>query len=143
MQKDNVFKKDGVNVFRVDKVSNLEFKEEFISSNYLFKIDESQKLSDTGLLVLFKVEPLDGMLPFFTARWDQNYGTLDVDISNVDKNISTLFKSEQKGYSGHHPKRISESKRIYLLNIKTPEGVILLGEISFNINHGHALGIFS
>lgn len=92
---------------------------------------------------MLTIEPKENSeLPSFSARWDQNSETLDVDILNVDSDTSSLFEAGKDGYSGHHPLRISEEVRMYDVIIKTPRNEIFRGNVSFNINHGHAPNLF-
>ncbi|MSR71603.1 MAG: hypothetical protein EXS50_02990 [Candidatus Taylorbacteria bacterium] len=142
MNKKSVYRKGGLNIFRVDKVSNLTINP-FVSPEYILNI-VNEPLSETGLLVLFKIDPREDVsLPSFVARWDQNYETLDIDILNIEKGVATLFKGGKGGYEGHHPVRISQSTRTYKVSIKLPTKDIFSGNVTFNINHGHEPDIFS
>jgi hypothetical protein len=107
MDKERFYKKGPINIFRVDKISDI------------------------------KIEDI------FLGRWDQNYGTLDVDILGVDQTILGYFNAEKNGYCGHHPKRISDKFRTYSLQIRIPETQILSANITFKLNHGHKPGLFS
>lgn len=100
-------------------------------------------MSETGYLILFEIKPINDSSPSFLGRWDQNYGTIDVDILGTEEKTASHFKAEKNGYFGHHPKRISEAKRTYDVQVKLPEKNILSAHITFSINHGHEPGLFS
>lgn len=141
MDKDKFYKKDDVNIFRVDKIANLKIATAYIHPDYKLQTPDSS-VSETGLLTVFTLEPTKQELPIFTARWDQNYETLDVDILRVENDTSNLFKKEKNGYCGHHPKRISWVTRTYSVCIKIPDKDIFSGNVTFNINHGHSPNLF-
>lgn len=141
MDKDKFYKKDGVNIFRVDKIANRKIETTYIHLDYKLETPDNG-VSETGLLTVFTLEPTKQKQPIFTARWDQNYETLDIDILGVDKNTSNLFKKEKNGYCGHHPKIISQVTRTYAVCIKIPDKDIFSGNITFNINHGHSPDLF-
>jgi hypothetical protein len=142
MDRDNVFRRNGVNIFRVDKVHNLKI-ENYINPEFELKIHPGG-LSETGLLSIFEISPKDeeSMFPTFVARWDQNKETLDIDLKNTSPDELELFKSEKVGYSGHHPIRLNTPSRTFKVDIRTPSHHIFTGNVSFNINHGHEPGLF-
>ncbi len=143
MNRKEVYKKRGENVFRVDKIFNLKINKLFLHHEYKLKTPETISLSETGLLILFIIEPIENFdLPSFSARWDQNLETLDIDISNTTHKISILFKAEKEGYLGHHPKNISQNPRTYNVHIAIPQYEIFNSNISFNINRTHAPELF-
>lgn len=141
MHKKQVFVKNGVNIFRVDKVANQKVEVTHLHPDYAFGILGSG-LTETGLLEIFKLEPKNPALPYFVGRWDQSVETLDIDIFNAGSRISDYFRSERGGYTGHHPLRTSDSERKYSVKISLPDMLIFDGFISFNTNHGHVPGLF-
>lgn len=140
----NLFKRKGLNVFRVDKIHNLKIDVRHIDPEYQLKTEPEIALSSTGLLPIFEVCPKEkgSVHPSFTARWDQNKETLDVDMVGVEKSLMGEFKGERDGYSGHHPERLALPSRTYNVDIKTPHRQIFVGNVTFNINHGHEPGLF-
>jgi hypothetical protein len=141
MHKKKVFVKNGVNVFRVDKVANQKVEVTHLHPDYAFGILGSV-LTETGLLEIFKLESKNPTLPYFVGRWDQSIETLDVDIFNAGSRVSDSFRAERGGYAGHHPLRTSDRERRYSVKISLPGTLIFEGFVSFNTNHGHAPGLF-
>ncbi len=146
MDKSKVYKRKDKNgkeydVFRHDKVFNLKVNTAYIDNDYLLSSLGCNDISETGLIELFKITSKKRDHPSFQARWDEKENLVDIDIKNVSKNISTSFKSEKNGYSGHHSTMVVESPREYHSKICLPNKVIFAGTITFNINHGHAPNI--
>lgn len=144
MDKENLFKRNGSNVFRVDKIHNLSIETLNIDPRYKVSKDFDMGLSSTGLLVVFEVLPKDSKveLPSFVARWDQNKETMDIDMLGPSQARANLFKGGKEGYSGHHPVRMNVPSRTYDVAIKIPECEVFAGRVTFNINHGHESGLF-
>lgn len=147
MDKSKVYKRKDVkgieqNVFRHDKVFNLNIDTDHIAPDYSLTFSDCNDMSDTGLVELFNVSSEKSGFPSFKARWDERDDQVDIDIINVDKRISQLFKNGKSGYSGHHSKKTIDSPRTYLAEIKIPERLIFRGNITFNINQGHAPDLF-
>ncbi len=113
-----------------------------INPDYKLMYSETNNVSETGSLIIFKIESMKNEAPCFIGRWDQNYATLDIDILKVGKKFISCFKSEKNGYSGHHPRRISETTLTYKVDIKIPDKEVFAGNITFNLNHGHEPGLF-
>jgi hypothetical protein len=142
MHKDNVFKRKGDNIFRVVEIKNLKI-ENYIHPDYEIKTESLGKLGETGLVLVFQIiSILDDKEPYFIARWDQNFETLDIDIKNVDNNIQALFNAEKDGYVGHHPVRILKETRTYDVDIQLPGKSIFRGNVTFNLAHGHHPDLF-
>lgn len=142
MHKDNVFKKDGKDVFRVVEIKNLKI-ENYIHPDYKIETEPFGQLNETGLVTVFQIKAIaDGNEPYFVARWDQNFETLDIDIKNVDSATRAFFNSGRNGYKGHHPERILQETRTYDVNIQLPEKSIFRGNVTFNVSHGHHPNLF-
>jgi hypothetical protein len=142
MHKDNVFKRKGDNIFRVVEIKNLKI-ENYIHPDYEIETESYGKLSETGLVLVFQIKSIvDDKEPYFIARWDQNFETLDIDIKNVDNRVKALFNAEKDGYAGHHPVRILQETRTYDVNIQLPEKSIFRGNVTFNVGHGHHPDLF-
>jgi len=62
MHKKKVFVKNGINIFRVDKVANQKVEVTNLHPNYTFGILGSG-LTETGLLEIFKLESNNPTLP--------------------------------------------------------------------------------
>ncbi len=144
MDRGRIFqRRDGRNIFRVTRIFNLVYFTEFINSEYEIELLESNELSDSGLLVLFKIKPKkDQHLPYFSIRFDENVNALDVDIANTTSNIKKLFTAERGGYYGHHSTKISDSPRFFEVKIKIPKIDICLLHVTFNVSHGHDPALF-
>lgn len=141
MDKKDIYKRKGGNIFRHNKIFNAKINTQELNENYELSVPEINELSETGLLTIFKIHPRSNKeMPSFSGRWDEKQNMLDMDILNVTDKISTLFKAGKDGYFGHHPIRISESPRLFQVIIKIPEHDIFNGEVTFNINMGHAPG---
>lgn len=117
---------------------NLKIKTDYIDPSYNLTFTDINHISDTGLVELFKITPKELSLPFFKGRWDEKDNQVDIDINNVSKSIYNSFKTGRGGYAGHHSTRLSESPRKFLAEINIPGKLIFRGEITFNINFGHA-----
>lgn len=141
MDKKRVFVQNGMNIFRVDKISNPKLETKYLCPGYDFQFLH-EGLTETGFLRVFKLDSKDSTLPCFIGRWDQSTETLDIDIMKVGSKASESFRNERNGYAGHHPTRTADPERKYQLKILLPEKPIFEGYVSFNINHGHAPGLF-
>lgn len=143
MDKKNIYKdKDGQNIFQVNTIFNVHIEKTYLHPDYDL-ITETSEMTDTGLMIVFKLESKNSDLPSFAGRWDHKQGVLDIDIFKVDSKAVTNFRAEKNGYGGHHPLLASESPRLFAIDIKIPEGKILEGAMTFNIGHGHAPILFS
>jgi hypothetical protein len=117
--------------------------ENYIHPDYKIETESCGKLSETGLVLVFQIKSIvDDKEPYFIARWDQNFETLDIDIKNVDNKVKALFNAEKDGYVGHHPARILHETRTYDVNIQLPEKSIFRGNVTFNVGHGHHPDLF-
>lgn len=136
MKKDQIFKRQGENVFAVDKAMNIRHALN-LHPDYTLHAPNESRIGDNGLLVIFELVPIDEKLPRFRARWDQNKEVVDIDILNVGRAIFDDFRGERNGYSGHHPSRISTDERRFEIKIAIPEIEVCSGWIVLNINWGH------
>lgn len=143
MDKKNLYKnKDGSDIFQVNTIFNVHIDKTYLHPEYNI-IADMNEMTDTGLMVVFKLESGNPTLPSFIGRWDHKQGVLDIDIFKVDSKAVTNFRADKNNYGGHHPLLISESPRLFEIDIKMPEGKILEGTITFNIGHGHAPNLFN
>jgi hypothetical protein len=142
MERKNLFKKDGQNIFRVNRIFNTKITTFHLHPDYGLDISGINEMTKTGLIIIFALKPKIAELPSFVGRWDQVKSVVDIDIREVECGVQNLFKSEKNGYSGHHPQVISESPRLFAINIKTPGQNIFQGNLTFNINHGHDPNLF-
>lgn len=142
MDKKNVYKdSNGRNIFLVNTIFNIRIKKSYMHSAYDL-IADTNEMTDTGLMVVFKLQSQNTDLPSFSGRWDQKQGVLDIDISKADSKTITDFRAGKNGYNGHHPSLASESPRIFSIDIQIPNEKILNGTMTFNIGHGHAPDLF-
>jgi hypothetical protein len=116
---------------------------EFLSSDYNEPVAEAvARTSNTGLLAPLRIEPKPGRshLPSFSARWDQTKNTVDIDLDG-DAEEKRKFKLQQPGYRGHKTDKVSDSPRVYAIDIETPAtGHVFKGTITLNIDLGLTLG---
>lgn len=93
------------------------------------------RITDTGLLLVAELRPMEENLPRFLFRWDEKAESLDVDITDVSEEIKRKFKRGREGYEGHHPKRVPDEKEIiFEVCIRTPQGKVFEGKISFGLH---------
>ncbi len=143
MERKNVYKdEEGQNIFRVNTIFNVHIEKTYLHHEYNI-IADTNEMTDTGLMVVFKLESKNLTLPSFVGRWDHKQGVLDIDIFKVDSKAVANFRANKNNYGGHHPLLISESPRLFTIDIKIPEGRILEGTMTFNIGHGHAPMLFN
>jgi hypothetical protein len=120
---------------RPNKATKISIRPESISPNYELKSQPNSNATDTGHLELFRLEPLDPALPSFSARWDTKPNTIDIDLIG-DPKASKAFKAGLAGYGGHHTTILSDSPRIYRVDIETPSGRVFSAEIDLEIELG-------
>lgn len=139
MDRKKVYIRNGKDIFRHDAAFNKEVSTDYIDPGYTLDITEHSKMSDTGLLTLFMIKPNKGSnFPLFAVRWDEKEQAVDIDIISSNPTICKLFKAGKDGYCGHHASRISESPRLYKIEIKIPDKKIFVGNTTFNVSAGHA-----
>jgi hypothetical protein len=107
---------------------------EYLSPDYLPPLEtEVEKTSDTGWLVLLKIEPRNShALPRFYARWDHTKQCVDIDLEG-DPIERRKFKDEKQGYRGHKTKLVTEhdGPREYAIDIETPSsGPVFKGTLT-------------
>lgn len=107
------------NIFRVTSTFNPKFEIEFLHEDYSINSGK-RNMTETGYMVVFELDSRSTS-PRFIGRWDQNEELLDVDILGVDKKAVSDFRAGKNGYYGHHPLRISESPRLFQIEINIPE----------------------
>ncbi|MCE9585617.1 hypothetical protein K8Q94_03295 [Candidatus Nomurabacteria bacterium] len=143
MNKKNVYKdKDGRDIFQVNTIFNVRIEKTYLHPEYDLTADTNE-MTDTGLMIVFKLESKNTTLPSFVGRWDHKQGVLDIDIFKVSRKIVTDFRAGKNNYGGHHPLLISESPRLFAIDINIPKGKIIEGAMTFNIGHGHAPILFN
>lgn len=120
---------------RANSASNIEVVTDSIDSRYRLVESNRSISTETGYLELFRVEAHNAELPTLSARWDQKANSVDIDLLG-DVAASRSFKDESGGYTGHHTQIVSDSPRIYRLEIRTPTGPIFFGTVTLNIELG-------
>ncbi len=85
--------------------------------------------------MLFRLEPSRSDAPRFSARWDTKPNTIDIDLFG-DSEANKKFKGGTDGYAGHHTTTLSESPRIYQIDIRTPTGVVFVGTVELLVELG-------
>lgn len=110
-----------------------------LDRNYDLEEHSGGEITPTGLLVIATLKPKKSSLPEFWFRWDEKDDKLDVDIKEVDNTVKDWFKRGEKGYGGHHPKRISVEKRTSEVDIRIPGINIFRGFISFGLHREVAI----
>jgi hypothetical protein len=120
---------------RPNKATRIEITPERTHPKYQLKFQSTSLATDTGHLELFRIEPLERVLPTFSARWDLKPNTIDIDlIGNAE--ASEAFKAAVDGYNGHHTVIVSDSPRVYRVDIQTPMGVVFVGKVEVAIELG-------
>lgn len=120
---------------RPNKATEITISPEQIHPNYKLRSEPSSLATDTGHLELFRLEPVEGERPMFSARWDLKPNTIDIDLIG-DVKAGTAFKAESGGYKGHHTVVVSETPRVYLADVRTPMGIVFVGRIAVKIELG-------
>ena len=123
--------------FKVVGSHNIRVETEFLGSDYH---DPScapvVKPSDTGHLVLLRIEPKRASLPAFSVRWDQSEDSVNVDLDGEDEE-KRKFATRQPGYRGHKTDRVGDNPRTYTLDIETPvAGHVFKGTLTLNVDLG-------
>ncbi len=143
MDKKNLYKdKNGGDIFMVNTIFKVRIENIYIHHEYNL-ITDTREITDTGLMVVFKLESKNPTLPSFAGRWDHKEKVLDIDIFKVESKVIADFRSSKNNYDGHHPLLMQENPRLFIIDIKIPEGKILGGTMTFNIGYGHAPMLFS
>jgi hypothetical protein len=119
---------------------NVTVTREFLSSDYNEPVvEEVATTSNTGLLNnLLRIEPKPehSKLPSFSARWDQTKNTIDIDLVG-DAEEKRKFALPAVGYRGHKTRIISDSPRVYEIDIETPTtGHVYKGTVAGIIDLG-------
>jgi len=128
MDRAKVRKKNG-KVFSLKEVKLL--KKYYLSQDYRVELHPYKKITDTGLLIIGELIPVEKELPIFSFRWDEKKEELDVDINNVKDAIKNRFKEEKNGYEGHHSIRLQNKKgRVFRINVGLPANDIFQGDIA-------------
>ena len=120
---------------RANSASNVEIVTDSIDPRYRLVESDKSISTETGHLELFRVGPLNAGLPTFSARWDQQANSIDVDLLG-DSAARRLFRDEAGGCAGHHSQIVRDSPRTYRLKIQTPAGVVVSGTVTLNIELG-------
>ena len=130
MKPEEVAIKDG----KAFKTTEVKVIEKWIHPKYKMIKYRENRITDTGLLLVAELRPMEENLPRFLFRWDEKAESLDVDITDVSEEIKRKFKRGREGYEGHHPKRAPDEKEIiFEVCIRTPQGKVFEGKISFGL----------
>jgi len=131
MKPEEVAIKDG----KAFKTTEVKVIEKWIHPKYKMIKYKENRITDTGLLLVAELRPMEENLPRFLFRWDEKAESLDVDITDVSEEIKRKFKRGREGYEGHHPKRVPDEKEIiFEACIRTPQGKVFEGKISFGLH---------
>jgi hypothetical protein len=121
----------------VSAANNIIVQVSLLDSDYEVDWYTEANATEPGMLVLLHLRPNSDTtnLPSFKARWDTDKDTLDIDLQKPESD-QLAFKEEQKGYKGHHPKRIdSDDVRTFQIRIQIPPGkVIYVGKVTCNLS---------
>jgi len=117
-------------LIRPNKATDILVAPEHIHPAYELRYEDVSLATETGHLVLFRLEPSESSLPTFSARWDLKPNTVDIDLIGGER-ASREFKAGVGDYSGHHTTLVSETPRIYQAELKIPAGVVFRGKITF------------
>jgi hypothetical protein len=131
MQRDKYAKVE----LRPNKATSISITPERTHPKYQLEFQSNSLATDTGHLELFRLAPLEGGLPTFSARWDLKPNTIDIDLIG-DAKASKAFKAGADRYKGHHTVVVSVSPRIYQVDIQSPAGIVFEGKIEVAIELG-------
>jgi hypothetical protein len=123
---------------RACSASKIQITTHEIDPTYQVTFAVVSNTSDMGHLELFRIEPRQADLPIFSGRWDLRPNTIDLDLIG-DPAAGRAFRDETNGYHGHHTTVISDSPRIYGVDVHTPEGCVFRGTVTLNIGLGVSL----
>jgi hypothetical protein len=118
---------------KVAGTHNIVVKIQFISRDYNDPVVvESAKALENGRLELMRLEPKRSDWPEFSVRWDQSAGSIDIDLRGGH---AREFALRRPGHRGHRTERVSDSPRIFVIDIETPgTGPVFKGTISFHVD---------
>jgi hypothetical protein len=74
----------------------------WLDERYEIETPEPAVRTETGHLVVFKLQSNDPDLPKFSARWDEKDRTVDIDIHGVPRMVQLAFETMRAGYAGSH-----------------------------------------
>jgi hypothetical protein len=135
-KEERVQRQDG----KVFEIGNVAIEEErYRSPDYKFEAEDCH-LSSTGHLKIFRLTPISGKPPSFTARWDggsrepgKERFELDIDMEGMSNDEIRKFKGDKCGYSGHHTVSDAPDSHRYQILLKTPNAMIFDATVSFTL----------
>jgi hypothetical protein len=86
-------------------------------------------------LELFRIQPIRKAQPVFSGRWDWKANSIDIDLIG-DPAAIKAFKADSNGYSGHHTLGISDSPKVFQVDIQTPTERIFRAKVSLSVELG-------
>ena len=118
---------------RPHQANDIAVTTEEINPVYELKSRRDSAATDTAHLELFRLEPSDSKRPSFSARWDWQENTVDIDFLG-DQELCKAFKADSDGYKGHHTTTLSESPLTYQVEIRVPAESIFKGTITLSVD---------
>ena len=104
MDRKKARQEDGKKVFGIRKPK---VKLRHQDPDYNLDLYPGDRLTETGLLEIGQLTPMNSSLPTFIFRWDQKDDLFDVEIHNVSADVKKMFCAGTDGYFGHHPQRVA------------------------------------
>ena len=115
---------------KYDSASDIKRQNEFVDPRYKLNVPPVAKTRPNGHLVLVRLEPVNsGEFPSFDLRWDQNANTIDVDLDG-DPVERKLFEAGREGYQGHHPVTVSDTPRVFHIEIRNREFTVYESDLT-------------
>jgi hypothetical protein len=111
---------------RTNKAFRIKVTIQQMDPRYELCVKDTSVSTETGELELFRIEPQQPGLPSFSARWDHNRNTVDID---ADRNGSIA-----KDFQGHHTVR--DAQGVHHNDVRVPEGNIFTGTIELGTELG-------
>jgi hypothetical protein len=137
--RDEQVKKRGQGDGQAWLLSNMKISCRYIDPNYCLILHDGTR-GETGRLDAFSLSPKSQGKPTFKARIDDGSPgkrrppDLDIDIECVPKKAKKAFNNKCDGYAGHHNDRSPDAeRRIFDVMIKTPQGIVFDGEVTFDV----------
>jgi hypothetical protein len=99
-----------------------------IDPRYALIASTDPEATPSGDLRLFRIDPRPehSNLPSFSARWDHNHNTVDIDLIR-----NGLY---EKDFQGHHT--VLASPGVYDCDVDVPEGHIFTGSVRLGTEFG-------
>jgi hypothetical protein len=112
-------KKRAALTLRTNEAFGIRVNTQHIDPRYELVINEAFVSTDTGELRLFDIKPKREGLPLFSARWDHNANTVDIDLIREGRT--------EKNFQGHHTSR--DAQGAYHIDIRVAEDIFFAGTV--------------